>query len=245
MGKGEYLKIKLLLKFFIIFFLAATKVDAKESLRYNLAASESWYPYYIPDEKEPGILGELIPLILKKADIHGIELRFPPKRTVYAMENGLLDFDVVSPVWFAGGNAGEQFIFSKSLIGIEEFYASLAGINLGPMVYKEEVGTILGYYYFDDNTFTRIDFASEKELVMALQKRRVDRVLIGDLPAKYWADKLNVSIRLDQLHTRGELKIRLNKSKAHLLPVINKAITELQQTGKIEKIVSKYTVKQS
>jgi hypothetical protein len=238
------LKVTLLLNVLFICLLSSVQAFTKESLRYNLAASESWYPYYIPDEDKPGILGELIPLILDKANIHGIELRFPPKRTIYAMENGLLDFDVVSPVWFPGGDAGEQFVFSHKLFGIEEYYASLDGTQLGPMVYKEEVGTILGYYYFDDNTFTRIDFASEKELVLALKKNRVERILIGDLPAKYWANKLNVSIRLDQLHTKGELKIRLNRSKIHLLPLLNNAITELQQSGKIDKIVSKYTVSQ-
>ncbi|TLX48501.1 ABC transporter substrate-binding protein [Pseudoalteromonas phenolica] len=238
------MKVTLLFNVLFICLLSTLGAHAKESLRYNLAASESWYPYYIPDEDKPGILGELIPLILDKAKIHGIELRFPPKRTIYAMDNGLLDFDVVSPVWFPGGDAGEQFVFSHKLFGIEEYYASLDGTQLGPMVYKEEVGTILGYYYFDENTFTRIDFASEKELVLALHKNRVERILIGDLPAKYWANKLSVSIRLDQLHTKGELKIRLNKSKIHLLPLLNKAITELQQTGKIDILVSKYTVNQ-
>ena len=238
------MKVTLLLNVLFICLLSSAQAYTKESLRYNLAASESWYPYYIPNEDKPGILGELIPLILDKANIHGIELRFPPKRTIYAMENGLLDFDVVSPVWFPGGDAGEQFVFSHNLFGIEEYYASLDGTQLGPMVYKEEVGTILGYYYFDDNTFTRIDFASEKELVLALHKNRVERILIGDLPAKYWANQLSVSIRLDQLHTKGELKIRLNKSKIHLLPLLNKAITELQQTGKIDILVSKYTVNQ-
>jgi hypothetical protein len=236
------LKVTLLLNVLFICLLSSVQAFTKESLRYNLAASESWYPYYIPDEDKPGILGELIPLILDKANIHGIELRFPPKRTIYAMENGLLDFDVVSPVWFPGGDAGEQFVFSHKLFGIEEYYASLDGTQLGPMVYKEEVGTILGYYYFDDNTFTRIDFASEKELVLALKKNRVERILIGDLPAKYWANKLNVSIRLDQLHTKGELTIRLNKTKIHLLPLLNNAIIELQRAGKIEEIVRKYSV---
>lgn len=235
------MRVALLLNVSFICLLSAAQAYAKESLRYNLAASESWYPYYIPDKDKPGILGELIPLILNKANIHGIELRFPPKRTIYAMENGLLDFDVVSPVWFPGGDAGEQFVFSHKLFGIEEYYASIEGTQLAPMVYKEEVGTILGYYYFDDNTFTRIDFASEKELVLALHKNRVKRILIGDLPAKYWANKLSVSIRLDQLHTKGELKIRLNKSKIHLLPLLNKAIIELKQTGKIDILVSKYT----
>lgn len=235
------MRVTSLLNVLFICLLSSAQAYAKESLRYNLAASESWYPYYIPDEDKPGILGELIPLILEKASIHGIELRFPPKRTIYAMENGLLDFDVVSPAWFPDGDAGEQFVFSHKLFGIEEYYASIDGTQLAPMVYKEEVGTILGYYYFDDNTFTRIDFASEKELVLALQKNRIERILIGDLPAKYWANKLNVSIRLDQLHTKGVLKIRLNKSKIHLLPLLNKAITELKQSGIIDKIVSKYT----
>lgn len=227
--------------FLLSIFLAMSSL-AKDSLRFNLAASDSWYPYYIPEQNNPGILGELIPLILQEAGIHGIELKFPPKRTVYAMENGLLDFDVVSPAWFANEFAGEQFLFSDSLLGIKEYYASLSSTKISPMAYEDEVGTILGYYYFDDNTFTRIDFKSEKELVLALSKKRVERVLIGDLPAKYWADKLGVSIRLDQLHTEGELKIRLNKSKRHLLPKLNAAIKRLKELGKIQEIVTKYTV---
>lgn len=232
--------MKLSILFFLLVFIA-NPVNAKEALRYNPAGSDSWYPYYIPEEENPGILGELVPLILESAGIKGIELRFPPKRTIYAMENGLLDFDLVSPAWFANGFAGEQYLFSESLFEIKEYYASLAGTEITPLIYKDEVGTILGYYYFDDNTFTRVDFKSEKELLLALSKNRVNKILIGDLTAKYWSEKLNIAIRLDQLHTRGELKIRLNKSKQHLLPALNRAISKLKQTGKIEEIVSKYT----
>ena len=44
-----------LLNVLFICLLSSAQAYAKESLRYNLAASESWYPYYIPDEDKPGI----------------------------------------------------------------------------------------------------------------------------------------------------------------------------------------------
>lgn len=232
------MKIVLLKLILLLFFF---NTSAKESLKYNFAASNSWYPYYIPSDKDAGILGELVPLILKAANINGVEVKFPPKRTIYALDNGLIDFDIISPAWFPNRDTGDSFVLSDSLFFVAEYYASLESSTNAPIAFGDDIGTVMGYYYFDDNTFTRIDFKSEKELVLALSKKRVDKVLIGDLPAKYWGRKLNIAVRLDSLHSRGELRIRLNKSKKHLLIHINEAIKQLKQSGKIDEIVEKYS----
>lgn len=213
----------------------------QSSLRYNFSGSSNWVPYYMQDKATPGILGELIPLILKQANISGIEVKMPPKRTNQALVEGDLDFDAVCAEWFPNQYVGPEFVLSKPLFTVKEYLAVLSEPNKTAHLDHHNIGTVLGYYYYDDSEFNRIDFPSERELVMALKKARVSSILIGDLTASYWAKHLNVNLKFQQLHTQGLLRIRLNKQKQHLLPRLNAAIDALYEQGVISKIVDKYT----
>jgi polar amino acid transport system substrate-binding protein len=230
---------------FFIFFCGST-VQANTALKYNVNASSSWVPYYIPDSSvEPGILGELVPLLLAKANIAIEKHNFPPKRTNYALDKGLLDFDFVSPSWFPNQELGSLFVQSDPIIAIKENIITLEEKakdwqNIDQIKAKE-IGTVRGYLYHDDAEFTRVDFLSERDLIKALHKNRVDAAICGDLPALYWAKKLNSPITLAAIHTQGHLVMRLRKEHAALLPRINAAIAEFKQNGTTQRIIDKYT----
>ena len=225
----------------LLFIISQTIFASSNGLKYSLSGSSNWVPYYIPNKATPGIVGEFIPLVLSEADIAGVEINFPPKRTNQALKNGDLDFDTVCAEWFPDQNVGPEFVLSEPFLTVKEYFVTLKSGSVENKVVGTNIGTLLGYYYYDDNSFHRIDFKSEKELVLALKKERIERVLIGDLTASYWSKKLNIPLELQQLHTQGELRIRFHKQKQHLLPKINAAIQSLKKNGTVNNIVEKYT----
>jgi polar amino acid transport system substrate-binding protein len=215
-------------------------------LRYNISASNSWYPYYIAKAPErPGILGELIPKILSISEIASQVHHLPPKRTNQALDSGLLDFDIVSPSWFEAGHVGERFILSAPIMTIVEYIVVLEkNKRLWTKVDDikgRNIGTVMGYAYHDDDNYTRADFRSERELIMALHKERVEAIISGELTARFWANELKLPISLAVKHSSGDLVIRLRKEHDHLLPSINSAIQTLKQSGEIQRVIDKYT----
>ncbi|MBB1438682.1 transporter substrate-binding domain-containing protein, partial [Shewanella sp. SG41-4] len=220
--------------------------QADTALKYNANGSSSWVPYYITaSPKEPGILGELVPLMLAKANIKIEKHNFPPKRTNYALDTGLLDFDFVSPSWFPNQELGTLFVQSNPIIAIQENIITLEekanDWQSIDNIKGKEIGTVRGYLYHDDAEFIRVDFTSERDLIKALYKNRVDAAISGDLPALYWAKKLNNPITLAAIHSKGHLVMRLRKEHVALLPQINAAIAELEQNGTTQSIIDKYT----
>ncbi|WP_434928948.1 substrate-binding periplasmic protein [Shewanella sp. HL-SH5] len=220
---------------------------AEAVLKYNVNGSSSWVPYYVPNQPEhPGILGELVPQLLIQAKIGSEKQNYPPKRTNQALDSGLLDFDLVSPSWFPNEDMGDKFVTSDPIINIQENIITLkenavAWQNIDS-IKGQVIGTVRGYLYHDDAFFTRFDFTSERELIKALHKKRINAAISGDLPALYWSKQLNLPITLATVHSDGVLVMRLRKEHKDLLPRINAAIAILKANGTIKTITDKYTL---
>lgn len=232
---------------FALFTLCLTQQHAfAEQLKYNITGSYSWYPYFIGDQAEaPGMITELIPMILSMAEIKGEILALPPKRTNNALEAGQLDFDIVSPSWFEKQDLGPLFVKSAPIMQITEYVVTLPE-NVSKykdisQIKGQEIGTVRGYLYHDDKDFIRADFTSEQELIKALDKHRVNAVIAGNYPALYWSTQLRIPVALAAVHSDGDLVFRLRKEHADLLPAINQAIATLKANGKIDEIIKKYT----
>nr|WP_279626091.1 transporter substrate-binding domain-containing protein [Shewanella morhuae] len=217
-----------------------------QSLKYNITGSYSWYPYFIDHQAEaPGMITELIPMILSLAKIEAEILDLPPKRTNNALETGQLDFDIVSPSWFVKQDLGPLFVKSTPIIKIIEYVVTLpenvSQYNDINQIKGKHIGTVRGYLYHDDKDFIRADFTSEQELVKALDKHRVDAIIAGNYPVLYWSTQLGIPVALAAVHSDGDLVFRLRKEHVNLLPAINQAIATLRANGKIDEIVKKYT----
>ncbi len=244
MGDNYLNKIRLIaVTAFVLFY---SSISIATTLKYNVNGSSSWVPYYIPNKVEnSGILGELVPKILSIAEVEVEKHNFPPKRTNQALEKGLLDFDFVSPSWFPKGDMGELFIQSSAILSIQENIITLEKNQSQwsdiDKITGKSIGTVRGYLYHDDDIFTRVDFASEKQLIKALHKDRVSAAISGDLPALYWAKQLQLPIALAAVHSSGVLVMRLRKEHSSVMPRINMAIAQLQNDGTIQAIVDKYT----
>lgn len=230
--------------------LLSSPVFAEETvLNYNINGSYSWYPYAIVQNPQaPGILSEFIPKMLALANIKAKTHSFPPKRTNQALETGLLDFDVISPSWFKDGKIGDNFVQSMPIMPIIEnvivLEANAPKWQALSAIKGKPIGTVRGYLYQDDADFTRVDFKSERELILALHKGRIEAAISGDYPALYWAKELKLPISLAAVHSSGDLVIRLNRKHITLLPSINAAIETLITSGELQIIIDKYTQSQ-
>lgn len=234
----------------IALLLLTGQMQAQEILRYNIYGSGEWIPYVFDDAQaqpgRPGIVAEIVPLILTTAGITGESLKLPPARTNESLKFGrLVEMDVVSPAWFENGKPPFGHL-SHAFMTITE-YVAFAPKNKEKFknlsdIYQEGylIGGVRGYYYFDSDRFFRVDFPSEKQLVRALMKERVDAIIIGGPTLRYFASQFQVDLVLGPVHASGELTMRITDKKAHLLPAINEAIASLKKKGAIEQIIHKY-----
>ncbi|WP_440055012.1 substrate-binding periplasmic protein [Pseudoalteromonas sp. T1lg65] len=233
----KYLYLFILLLVFPNTGSAKTEVH----LKYSLSGSGSYYPYFTHTPDAPGILPESVSAILEHAEFSGENLLLPAKRTNYYLENQLIDFDLISPQWLNQKQRQDpRFIYSDPIMVIKEFIVGRAIAEPLGSVHGLQVGTVRGYYYHDDEHFERIDFASEKELLQALKMRRVDWIIIGDLPALYWSEQLGISFHFNQLHSEGALHFRLLAKHKPLLPQINSAIKALRADNHFKQIEQRY-----
>ncbi|MBE1298990.1 MAG: transporter substrate-binding domain-containing protein [Alteromonadaceae bacterium] len=235
----------------VLFALSfSSSLTAQEStLRYNIYGSGNWVPYVFADNIDPaypGIVAEVIELVLRNTQISGESIRLPPERTNNSVRFGdYIDMDVVSPAWFKDGQPpfGE---LTTAFMTIEEYIVT-SPINLTRFpsieaIYQEDVvvGGVRGYYYYDSDLFNRMDFPSEEHLVKALNAQRVDVIIMGKPTADYFAQKLGVDVSMGPLHAEGELCFRISSSKSYLIPELNRAIERLVASGKIDTIIEKY-----
>ncbi|MBQ4849409.1 ABC transporter substrate-binding protein [Pseudoalteromonas sp. MMG012] len=213
----------------------------KNHLEYSLSGSGNYYPYYTHDPRAPGILPEAIQAILKEANITGEDLLLPAKRTNYYLQQQKIDFDLVSPSWLKDTELNNpQYIFSIAILPISEYIVTRLKTHVPPSLEHMIVGTVRGYYYHNDEVFERVDFNSEKELMLALHRKRVDQIIIGNLPALYWSKKLNIRFFMAAIHSQGYIHMRLLSKHKHLLPTINKAIEALSKKTYFKNIERKY-----
>ncbi len=232
--------------------LCSTQVVSEEQrladqvqLKYDIGSTYGWIPFgYSGDQARPGILVELVMLIMDEANISIRSSSMPPKRAVYALEQGELDFDIISPSWFKNGDIGNKYVKSIPILTVTEHFITLAENEKNyqslKQVYGTRVGTVAGYAYFDDDKFTRSDFRSESELMLGLKKQRFEVAIMERLAALHWSKIHNVAISFPLEHTTGEIVLRLRREHQALLPRINTAIGQLQEKGIVKQTMAKY-----
>ena len=238
-------KLSVFISIWLCLFSAIACAANQTALRYDPSGSDGWYPYYISSSPPTGIAAETIQKILETAKITGEYIDLPPKRTLLALEQGEIDFDLISPAWLPNKYDSDQYVFSAPILRIREHIIYLHGTpppSTPELAERRPVfGTIRGYYYHDEALFQRMDFGSERAIIRALAKGRIQYAISGDLPALYWAKRLNVNIELGTIHSDDYLVMRLRAEHQNLLKEINIAIAFLKQNEEIATIINKYT----
>lgn len=241
------IRVKRILSLLLVYLPLLLSAAPGESiaLKYDLDASGGLVPYdFTGDAKHPGIYGELIPLLMQQAGIQVQTTELPIKRAVMALEKGLLDFDFVSPEWFADRSMGDDYVFSDPIFQMIENFYSLADkapeYGSTDAVWGKIVGTVFGYYYASESKIRRMDFRSERYVIEGLASKRFEVAILEELAASYWSNTLGVELYKIANHTSGDIVIRLRREHQSVMPQINQAISELHSQGKINAILEKY-----
>jgi hypothetical protein len=226
-------------------YLLAAEKQSLATLHYDLGGTKAWVPYgYTGLEDKPGIFADIVESVMQQANIAYKPYFYPAKRAENELQTGMLDFDFISPSWFKDQDIGDDYVGSHGIFEVTEYFVTLASynehFNYPASIKKQVVGTVAGYFYYDDNLFIRADFLSESELMLGLKKGRFNVAILEDYAANYWSDFHQVPIKLVAVHTKGKIIIRLRKEHQKLLPQINGAIQLLLKTGRIEEIFKRY-----
>ncbi len=230
----------------LLLSLASSACIAKESLRYNLGTSGSSIPYEnAVDDLRPGIMVELLPLIMDAAGLKTEKVMLSTKRAAQAFKNGALDFDFFSPEWVPPNEANDNFVFTDPIIDVTEYFITLPE-NVDRYRTRNQirsdsiVGTVEGYVYFDANTFTPLAFQSESDLILALRNQRIEVAIMEEAVARYWSAKHGVEISFGAIHTKGSLSLRLHSRHKDKVGTLNNVIQKLSAEGKIQSVIDKY-----
>ena len=169
-------------------------------------------------------------------------VNFPHKRAAKALMDGMVDFDFSCLEWFKDNDPGPEFVATDPFFEMTEYIVTLQkNSHLFPTresIFGKRIGTISGYFYFDDNKFSRTDFLNENQLILGLKKNRFKAIILERETAKYWAKLNNTEIAFAALHTRGNLVMRLKKEHSALIPLLNQAIQLMKTSGELQAILS-------
>lgn len=226
---------------------AAQTVDEKQKLYFHISKEDGWVPFRTSAETgRKGVLEELSDLLQKYSDIEFVPVFFPTKRAEKALVDGLVDFDFICIEWLKNGDYGDNYVISEPFFEVTEAFATLStNSNLMPTpesAYDRRVGTIGGYFYHDDDRFTRVDFLNENQLILGLKRDRFKSIIIEKETAKYWAKVHDVEIAFPAIHSKGRLLMRLRDENKLLLPKINQAIIKMKESGQLKAILQKHGV---
>ena len=217
-------------------------------LLYDLGQEGSWIPYQRAAQRgNDGVFKQVMDAVARKTNISFENVYFPPMRAQKALKDGLVDFDFNVIEWMPNRDYGEELhILSEPLFSVTEFIVALDSKSQlftdREDYYGKSIGTIAGYFYFDDDKFKRVDFLRENLLLQGLQRGRFDVIIMEKESARYWASTYNMKIAFPVLHTKGEIRIRLRKQKKALMPMINKGIQAIIQNGELEAILLQHGI---
>jgi polar amino acid transport system substrate-binding protein len=219
--------------------------DKKETLTlyFDLGEKGGWVPFRNA-EKNGGtsIFTDLSKTLQAYTGIQFKTVNFPQKRAAKALIDGMVDFDFSCLEWFKDNDPGPEFVATEPFFEMTEHIVTLKkNSHLFPTresIFGKHIGTISGYFYFDDNKFSRTDFINENQLILGLKKNRFKAIILERETAKYWAKLNKIEIAFAALHTSGNLVMRLKKEHSALIPLLNQAIQLMKTSGELQTILS-------
>lgn len=225
-------------------FNSATQ-EKQQKLYFDVDSVGGWVPILAASEPDtPGIMTEITQAMERHLDIEFIPIKLPQKRAEVALKEGLVNIDFICLEWLKTSEVGSEYVISAPFFELKESFITLKkNVRLFPTrksLHNQHVGTIAGYFYFDEHTFTRTDFLDENQLILGLKHERFDVIILEQETAKHWAKVNDVDINFAVLHSKGNFLMRLRKKHQDLLPMINKAIKQIKASGELQAILDKH-----
>jgi hypothetical protein len=229
----------------ILVSLSSSAQVVKQTLYFDMDEEGGWVPFLTAAEPgKPGIMNEITEALQRHSTIKFIPIKLPQKRAKFALKEGSVDFDFICLEWLKNGVVGSEYVTSEPFFELTENFITLKkNATLFPTresFNQQRVGTIAGYFYFDDHTFIRTNFLNENQLMSGLKHERFKVIILEQETAKHWAKVNDVDIHLAALHSKGHFLIRLSKKYAPLLPMLNEAIRKIKASGELQAILDKH-----
>lgn len=221
----------------------ASDKEAVTTLYFDLGKKGGWVPFRNAEKNGgTGVFTDLSKALQASTGIQFKTVNFPQERAAKALLDGIVDFDFSCLEWFENNDPGPNFVATDSFFEITEHIVTLQrNAPLFPTresIFGKPIGTIYGYFYFDDNKFKRTDLINENQLILGLKNEQFKAIILERETAKYWAKLNNTEIAFAALHTSGNLVMRLKKEHSALLPLLNQAIRTMKTSGELQTILS-------
>jgi polar amino acid transport system substrate-binding protein len=214
---------------YILTSLSSAAEKGQHKLYFDIDSVGGWVP--ILTAAQPGSPGIMT-------------VKLPQKRAEIALTLGSVDFDFICLEWLKTPEVGPEYVISEPFFELKESFITLKkNVQLFPTresLHNKLVGTIAGYFYFDDDTFIRSDFLDENHLILGLKHERFDVIILEQETAKHWAKVNDVDIGFAVLHSKGNFLMRIRKKHQGLLPLINQAIKQIKASGELQAILDKH-----
>jgi ABC-type amino acid transport substrate-binding protein len=225
--------------------LSSAAEKGQHKLYFDIDSDGGWVPILTAAQPgSPGIMTEITEAIQRHSNIEFVPIKLPQKRAEIALTVGSVDFDFICLEWLKTPEVGSEYVISDPFFELKESFITLKkNVPLFPTresLHNKHVGTIAGYFYFDDNTFIRTDFLDENNLILGLKHERFDVIILEQETAKHWAKVNDVDIGFAVLHSKGNFLMRLRKKNQGLLPSINQAIKQIKASGELQAILDKH-----
>jgi polar amino acid transport system substrate-binding protein len=180
-----------------------------------------WLPFLTAAKpRNPGIMAEITEALQRYSNLEFIPVKLPQKRAKVALREGSVDFDFICLEWLVNGVVSSEYVTSEPLYELTESFITLkkngSSFPTRNSFAQKRVGTIAGYYYFDDHTFTRTDFLNENQLMSGLKHERFEVIILEQETAKHWAEINDVNIHFAALHSKGYFLMRFRKKHQSL-----------------------------
>ena len=160
-------------------------VDQKKApkLYFDLGGEGGWVPYRkAATTGADSVFKELSESMQRYSGIEFLTVNLPQKRAEMALIVGIVDFDFACLEWLTDNKPGEGFVATEPMFEISEYLVTLKqNTHMFPnreSIFGKQVGTIAGYFYFDDRNFVRSDFLDENLLIQGLKHNRFKVIIL-------------------------------------------------------------------
>ena len=232
----------------ILISLSSVAQEEKQKLYFDMDENGGWVPFLTAAEPGmPGIMTEITKALQRYSNVKFVPIKLPQKRAKVALKEGSVDFDFICLEWLKNGVVGPEYVTSEPFFELTENFITLkknaALFPTRESFNQKRVGTIAGYFYFDEHTFIRTNFLNENQLMSGLKHERFKTIILEQETAKHWAKVNDVDIHFAALHSKGYFLMRIRNEYQSLLPAINQAIRQIKASGELRAILDKHNTK--
>lgn len=239
---------------FALASLSGTSAVAQEAERvFRFNVSPNGYPPYLinENEKQSGIMWDVVTVIADRLDYRVIPEKIPRKRVDQMLAEGYIDATTRAKEWTDNPN---EFAFTHPIVDIEEVLFvpkdSELEFNVPEDLFSHTLVTHLGYHYpslepyFESGKIRRFDVSRDKDMFSyVLHGDNMDAAVADQLVGKWIL--LNEGLQGEFRTTSTKLnkygfRLMLRKDWADFVESFNRELEVMRENGELDDILANY-----